>query len=385
MNQSYQSEPSQLHLALEQERPYLVRLCTSWLGDPFWAEDVVQETMLEAWRKIENLRDPQAFRGWLAGIARNMSLRRLRQQGRDLSRLESSQQTADLLSTIPASFDFEVELDRADLAHLLEQALALLPPETRTILVQKYFENHPHHVIAKQLGISENVAAVRLHRGKLALRKVLVQELQSDTNAFGLLTAADTWQETRIWCTNCGQRHLLGRLNDKEFVLRCPICNEEPNSFHSQKNRKHTPFTTNFKTFRPALKHFCTQVNDLFQTAIQQGFTSCHNCQQPLPLHLTIAPYAPPSTRAKRGLHIYCHKCQIGSYGSLEGLALNQPQGREFFQAHPRILTLPQQEIEHAGVPAIVVSFASVTDNATYDVVLKSATYETLATYTQSE
>ena len=56
-------------MALEAERPRLVRLCTSWLGDPVAAEDAVQETLLEAWRKLDSLRDPQAFRGWLSGIA----------------------------------------------------------------------------------------------------------------------------------------------------------------------------------------------------------------------------------------------------------------------------------------------------------------------------
>jgi hypothetical protein len=49
-----------------------------------------------------------------------MSLRRLRRLGRDLSHLETGQQTADILSTLPSPFDFEVELDRADLALLLE-------------------------------------------------------------------------------------------------------------------------------------------------------------------------------------------------------------------------------------------------------------------------
>ncbi|MCI0646310.1 MAG: RNA polymerase sigma factor, partial [Chloroflexi bacterium] len=189
MHQSYLSEPSHLHLTLEKERPRLVRLCTSWLGDPVAAEDVVQETLLEAWRKIENLRDPQAFRGWLSGIARNMSLRRLRRQGRDLAIIQTSLQTSDILSTIPSSLDFEVELDRADLARLLEQALALLPAETRTVLIQKYIEDASHRAIADQLGISENVVAVRLHRGKLALQKLLAGELQAETAAFGLLTA----------------------------------------------------------------------------------------------------------------------------------------------------------------------------------------------------
>lgn len=384
MHQSYLSEPSHLHLTLEKERPRLVRLCTSWLGDPVAAEDVVQETLLEAWRKIENLRDPQAFRGWLSGIAHNMSLRRLRRQGRDLAIIQTSLQTSDILSTIPSSLDFEVELDRADLAHLLEQALALLPAETRTVLIQKYIEDASHRAIADQLGISENVVAVRLHRGKLALQKLLAGELQAETAAFGLLTAGDTWQETRIWCTNCGHCRLLGKLNDTEFVLRCPDCNDEPGSFHSQSGRKY-PFDADFKTFRPALKRFSTRMDDLFQTAIRQGFAPCGKCGRSLPLRHTIAHYAPPSIRAKRGLHVYCYDCEAGSYESLDGLALNLPQGRAFFQAHPRIHALPQSEIEQAGVPAIVVSFAGVVNNATYDVILKRGTYETLAVHSSDE
>jgi RNA polymerase sigma factor (sigma-70 family) len=344
------------------------------------AEDVVQETLIEAWRKIENLRDPQAFRGWLSGIARNMSLRRLRQQDQDLSIVQTSQQTGDFLFIIPSDFDFGVELDRADLAHLLEQALALLPTETRTVLIQKYVEDASHSAIANRLGISENVVAVRLHRGKLALRKVLADKLQAETAAFGLLTAVDAWQETRIWCTNCGQRLLMGKLNDIEFVLRCPDCNDEPGSSHSQSSREFH-LNAKLKTYRPALKHFSTLMDDIFQAAIQQGFIPCRQCGCSLPLRHTIAHYAPPSVHTKRGLHIYCYDCKSGSYETLDGLALNLPQGRAFFQVHPRIRALPQREIEYAGIPAIVVSFAGVIENATYDVILRRDTYETLAIY----
>jgi RNA polymerase sigma-70 factor (ECF subfamily) len=379
MNQTYLSKPSELHETLEKERPRLVRLCTSWLNDPMTAEDVVQETLLEAWRKIETLRDPLAFRGWLAGIARNMSLRRLRRLGRDSSIIQQNADTADILSTIPAAFDLEVELDRADLARLLEQALGLLPAETRTILIQKYIEEASHSDIARQLGIRENVVAVRLHRGKVALRKVLVDELQSETAAFGLVTADDSWQETRIWCTDCGNRRMVGRLDEDEFVLRCPDCNDEPDSYHSQSSRGDS-FGGSFKTFRPALKQFSIFMDNLYQRAIREGFVICSGCGRSLALQYTIAHYAPPSVRAKRGLHVYCHDCQSGSYESLDGLALNLPQGRAFFQAHPRVLTLPQREIDYAGSAALVVSFTGVADNAAYDVIIKKDNYELLAT-----
>jgi hypothetical protein len=79
---------------------------------------------------------------------------------------------------------------------------------------------------------------------------------------------------------------------------------------------------------------------------------------------------------------MYCPDCDSGSYESLDGLALNLPQGRAFFQAYPRIYTLPQREVERDGVAAVVVSFASIDENdAAYDVILKRDTYETLDIY----
>jgi hypothetical protein len=40
---------------------------------------------------------------------------------------------------------------------------------------------------------------------------------------------ADRWQQTRIWCPNCGQRRLLGRFDHTtpEYALRCPACIQE--------------------------------------------------------------------------------------------------------------------------------------------------------------
>ena len=55
-----------------QERTQLVRLCATMTGDSGAAEDLAQETLLEAWRHLEGLRDPQKRTQWLTGIARNV-------------------------------------------------------------------------------------------------------------------------------------------------------------------------------------------------------------------------------------------------------------------------------------------------------------------------
>ena len=52
--------------------------------DPAWTEDIVQETYLKAWASIGELKEPEAFRGWLLTIARRMSWRHAELAGRPL-------------------------------------------------------------------------------------------------------------------------------------------------------------------------------------------------------------------------------------------------------------------------------------------------------------
>ncbi|MBI3971765.1 MAG: sigma-70 family RNA polymerase sigma factor [Chloroflexi bacterium] len=65
----------------------------------------------------------------------------------------------------------ELELERAELADLLDRAMALLPPETRLVLVERLIEQIPQAEVALRLGLSEGAVEARLHRGKLALRR----------------------------------------------------------------------------------------------------------------------------------------------------------------------------------------------------------------------
>ncbi len=65
----------------------------------------------------------------------------------------------------------------------------------------------------------------------------------------------------------------------------------------------------------------------------------------------------------------------------LEGLVLILPEGRQFWQTHSRIRTLPKQYIEVDGRFAVVTSFESVINNARLDVVSAYDTYEVLHIY----
>src|SRR5690349_4353217 len=69
-----------------EERARLVRYCTRITGDPHAAEDLVQQTLLEAWQHAHRISSPDLRGPWLFGVARNVGLRWLRTQGRESAR-----------------------------------------------------------------------------------------------------------------------------------------------------------------------------------------------------------------------------------------------------------------------------------------------------------
>ena len=70
----------------ETDRRRLVRLCGRLSGSYDAAEDLAQETLLEAWRHLEKLEDPDGYWQWLTALARNVCLRWGRKQGREAAR-----------------------------------------------------------------------------------------------------------------------------------------------------------------------------------------------------------------------------------------------------------------------------------------------------------
>ncbi len=190
-----------------QEWTRLVRLCAIITNDREAAEDLAQETMLEAWRHQHALRDPEKQTQWLSGIARNVCLRWQRKLGRELAHSavvhapSFGQEMAVLEETLADDYDIEVELERKELIELLDRAMAALPQETRTVLVKRYVEESPLAEVAAQLGTNTSAVAMRLQRGKLALRRMLMKEMSQDISPYRVFTT-DEWEEP----TGCATR-----------------------------------------------------------------------------------------------------------------------------------------------------------------------------------
>ncbi len=122
-------------------------------------DDLVQDVFLTAYRKIESLRDPEAFGGWIGMIARNRAM--------DFHR--SRQETEDLSEEIARSASTEED---AEAARALE-AIRSLPEAYRETLVLRLVEGMTGPEIAERTGLTPASVRVNLHRGMKLLREKL--------------------------------------------------------------------------------------------------------------------------------------------------------------------------------------------------------------------
>jgi RNA polymerase sigma-70 factor (ECF subfamily) len=144
---------------------YVLRLVR---GDRQRAEDVVQETLLRAWRHPESLdpaRGPQ--RVWLATVARNIVV-----DGERARRARPPEVGEEALGVVPTGED---DLDRAMLAWEVMEVLAELAPHHRQVLVEVYYRGHSVAEAADKLGIPVGTVKSRTYYALRQL-KLLLEE-----------------------------------------------------------------------------------------------------------------------------------------------------------------------------------------------------------------
>ena len=365
-----------------QEWTRLVRLCVTLTNNRDIAEDLAQETMLEAWHHKHELRNLEKRTQWLSGIARNICLRWLRTKGRELAHLANKetyteQDTSTLEETLVDDYDIEVELERKELIELLDRAMALLPSETRAVLVKRYVEEFPLAEVAAQLGTNTSTVAMRIHRGKLALRKVLTNEMSQEISPYSTYTA-NGWEETPIWCYHCGQHHLLGRRNasEGELLLKCPACSPRADDLVSE---NYLPILQGIKGYKPLLSRLAVWCNNYYRAALNNETTLCVACGQATFLKLFSPEDIPTVFRAKgHGVSIVCTSCTASCNTLLAPLILELPEGQRFLQAYPRLRMLPEQYVETNGREAVITRYESISDGTCFTVVSALDTYEVL-------
>jgi RNA polymerase sigma-70 factor (ECF subfamily) len=140
-------------------------LCLRMTADAAHAEELTQQAFIRAWEKLPLFRGESAFASWLHRLAVNIVLMDLRARVRLASRVLFTDDPTALETPPPAPLP-GARLD-------LEQAIAGLPPQARTIFVLHDVEGWQHREIAEQLGLATGTTKAQLHRARQLLQEAL--------------------------------------------------------------------------------------------------------------------------------------------------------------------------------------------------------------------
>jgi RNA polymerase sigma factor (sigma-70 family) len=341
---------------LETERPRLVRLCAAISHDREAAEDLAQETLLEAWRQRHKLHDPAGADRWLNAIARNVCLRWSRRRARDAVALADS-------GAVPHEPVAE-GLERDELGDLLERGLALLPPPTREMLVRHVVDGVPYAEIAARHGISEDAVSMRISRGRARLRAL------ADADVGGEPT--DGWFDTRLWCANCGRHRLQMRRDAEAIVFRCNACAPDASAVYPLDNPSYARVVGGRVRPTAILNRVAAWSREYFGGGV--GEVACTRCGRPIRLRHHC-------DRRRRGLHGACGGCGEQVWSSVVGLAHSRPEVHAFRVRHGRVRTLPERELDYGGVDATLVRLEAVRGSAALDVVFARETLRVVAAH----
>jgi RNA polymerase sigma-70 factor (ECF subfamily) len=144
----------------ESMRPDLLRFALWLTRDRAMAEDVVQESLLRAWRARDALKDPTCSRAWLLTIVRREHARLYERKRLELVELNDASEHEG--SALISQDDSEL--------HALRGAIMQLPIEYREPLLMQVLGGFSIEEIARELSLSASAVLTRLFRARNKLR-----------------------------------------------------------------------------------------------------------------------------------------------------------------------------------------------------------------------
>jgi RNA polymerase sigma-70 factor, ECF subfamily len=152
----------------------LYRIARGILRNDSEAEDVVQETYVRAFTHLESFRGDSSFATWLARIAMNEALGRLRRQrpSVDWTTLEPGFLEAQIIQfpVSASSEDPEKTMAQREIQHVVEHAIDELPEIFRIVFITRVIEGMNVEETAEILGLKPETVKTRLHRARTMLR-----------------------------------------------------------------------------------------------------------------------------------------------------------------------------------------------------------------------
>ncbi len=154
----------------------LVSVAASVVGNRDDAEDVVQESLWKAMRRLRDYREEAAFSTWLTRITVNHAIgwvrkRNVRPEGHTV---EGEESLPELFERLRAPGPSPEEVCQAEeLRSLVKQAVERVDPKYRIPFCRYALEERSYREIAEELGVPITTVKTRIHRARQMLRRAL--------------------------------------------------------------------------------------------------------------------------------------------------------------------------------------------------------------------
>lgn len=146
--------------------------------------DILQDTFIEAFKKLDQLGDDSKFPAWVKTIARNRTMDLLRRNKiYRMDSIDAADEDDDKpemqLEDMNADASPELQMDQQETARLIREILDSLSAGQRAAITMYYYEDMSIAEIARFCGISEGTVKAQLHAGRKKIeQKVLALEKQ---------------------------------------------------------------------------------------------------------------------------------------------------------------------------------------------------------------
>ena len=165
-------------LLIERYEDRLFGLVRHYTKSTVEVEDIVQDTFIKAYRKLESFQHQSSFSTWIYRIAVNTALDFLKRSGRNpVQTVEDPEVVAEgpQPRTSAQLAPPDAALEREEIAEITKNVLAELPEIFRTVLVLREFEDLSYQEMAEVLSVSIGTVESRLFRARARFKEALLR------------------------------------------------------------------------------------------------------------------------------------------------------------------------------------------------------------------